>query len=735
MRVLIGLCVLVLFAAQTIGVTRWDFMARLENFAYDKRLLLTMPRTADDRIVIVDIDEKSLAREGRWPWSRKTVARLMDQLFETYGIYVVGLDVVFAEPEESTALRLIKLLQQSELNDERKFQRQLPTLREAFDHDRMFARSLEGRNVVLGLFFGDADASGEIPRAGVLPPPLFPLDEFAARDVPFVRSPGYAGNLAMFQQSASAAGHHMYQPDSDGVVRRVPMLHLHRGGLYEALSLAVTRVALKVDQLEYGPPAEAGASGYSSLEWLSVGGVRVPVDERAQALVPYRGRRGSFPYVSATDVLNGSADPETLRGRIVLIGATAEGLLDLRATPVGPKFPGVEVHANLISGILDDSIKHNPAYAVAAEFVLLLVSGVIMAMLLPLLSPLWASATTLALLAGILGVNLAAWQYANLAFPVSAGLLAILVLFLFNMSWGFFIESRGKRQLANRFGQYVPPELVDEMSKNPEAFSMDTRNQNLTVLFSDVRDFTTISEQLTPSELSRLMNEYLSPMTKIIYDHRGTIDKYMGDAIMAFWGAPVVDPEHARHGLQAAVAMSTKMRELRAEFGKRGWPEIRIGIGLNTGQMNVGNMGSRYRVAYTVMGDAVNIGSRLEGLTKGYGVEIIVSEATRNAVPEYAYLELDRVRVKGKDEPVTIYEPVGLLKECDQATRQRLKTFSDILRSYRARMWDDAETRLRQLAELEPNCRLCSLYLSRITAYRASPPEAGWDGVFVHSTK
>ncbi len=734
-RVLIGLCILALFAAQTIGVTQWDFMARLENFAYDKRLLLTMPRTVDDRIVIVDIDEKSLAREGRWPWTRKTMARLMDQLFERYEVYVVGFDVVFAEPEETTALQVIELLRQSELGDEPRFKNQLPLLLEAFDHDRMFARSLEGRNAVLGLFFGDADASGEIPSAGVLPEPAFAVEEFSGRDIPFVRSAGYAGNLGMFQAGAKAAGHHMYQPDSDGVVRRVPMLHQHNGGLYEALSLAVTRVALKAGELGYGPPEEATPAGYSGLEWLSLGGIRIPVDERVQALVPYRGRKGGFRYVSATDVLSGVAQPEVLKGRIALIGATAEGLLDLRATPVGPKFPGVEVHANLISGILDDSIKHNPAYALGAELMLLLLCGVFMAVLLPLLTPLWASATTLALTAGILGVNLAAWKYADLSFPLSAGLLAILALFLFNMSWGFFVESRGKRQLADRFGQYVPPELVDEMSENPEAFTMETRSSNLTVLFSDVRDFTAISERLTPSELSQLMNAYLSTITRIIYDHRGTIDKYMGDAIMAFWGAPIPDPDHARHGLQTAISMGKRMSELRAEFRQRGWPELYIGIGLNTGLMNVGNMGSEYRVAYTVMGDAVNLGSRLEGLTKSYGVDIIVSETTRTAVPDYAYRELDRVRVKGKDKPVTIYEPIGPLEECDQSTRARLLEFSEFLDAYRGMKWDIADSTLRRLAEQEPEHRLYSLYLERVEEYRASPPDADWDGVFTHRSK
>ncbi|MDX1515089.1 MAG: adenylate/guanylate cyclase domain-containing protein, partial [Gammaproteobacteria bacterium] len=609
-------------------------------------------------------------------------------------------------------------LESTALSEHPEFERRVTSLRQELDYDGQFARSLEGRNVVLGIFFADADAAGEKPQAGVLPPPTFTSGDFAGRNIPFIRSRGYAGNLPELQANARAAGHLMNQPDGDGVVRRVPLLFEYDGDFYEALSLAVTRVALGVDTVEAGFPDIGAGTAYTSMEWLSLGGIPIPVDERVQALVPFRGPQGSFPYISATDILSGAADPSALRDRIVLIGATAEGLLDIRATPVSPKYAGVEVHANLIAGMLDYGIKENPAYSKGAEFVLLVMSGAVMAVLLPVLSPIWAAGVTFLLLGSIIGVNLAAWKYANLAFPLTEGVLAILALFLFNMSWGFFVESRGKRQLASRFGQYVPPELVNEMSVDPDAFTMDTRSRNLTVLFSDVRNFTSISEGLSPQELSDLMNAYLSPMTRIIYDHRGTIDKYMGDAIMAFWGSPLADPEHARHALEAAMAMSKRLRELREEFVARGWPAVRIGVGINTGMMNVGNMGSQYRVAYTVMGDAVNLGSRLEGLTKEYGVEIIVSESTKAAVPEYAYRELDRVRVKGKDEPVTIYEPLGLLDQCDEQTLEHLIANREALEAYREQDWDRAASRYEQLSRATANGRLYTLYLERIEHFR-----------------
>ena len=736
LRILLGLLILSIFAAHIIKLFEWDLIHRLENIAYDARLIFTMPDTTDERIVIVEIDEKSLAKEGRYPWSRKKMARLVDQLFDQYGVFVVGFDIVFAEPEEVSGLEVIEALGQTALGDDPRFNRQADLLRRDLDHDRRFAESLAGRGVVLGIFFADADESGEIPQAGELPKPALTADAFAGRDIPFVVSVGYAGNLSAFQDNARATGHLMNRPDDDGLVRRVPLLYKHGDNLYETLSLAVTRVALGIEKIELGFPTQAGTKGaYSDMEWVSLEEIRIPVDEKAQALVPYRGRRGSFPYVSATDVIRGVADPAVLKDRIVLVGATAEGTFDIRATPMGPKYPGVEVHANLIAGMLDDAIKENPAYAVGIEFVLLVISGAVMAVMLPVLGPLLATATTLLLLASIVGINLFAWQNANIVFPVATGVLAILSLFLFDMSWGFFVESRGKRQLANRFGQYVPPELVDEMSEDPNAFTMDTVSRQITVLFSDVRNFTTISEGLNPKELSALMNEYLSPMTRIIYDQRGTIDKYMGDAIMAFWGAPLGDPDHARHALETAMAMSATLTLLREDFLKRGWPEIRVGVGLNTGVMNVGNMGSRYRVAYTVMGDAVNLGSRLEGLTKEYGAEIIVSEFTRAAVADYAYRELDRVRVKGKDEPVEIFEPLGIHNELDGKVLEEIEASEEALARYRTQDWDGAESRFNALRASYPERRLYALYLARIGYFRQAPPGPQWDGVFTHVTK
>jgi len=474
---------------------------------------------------------------------------------------------------------------------------------------------------------------------------------------------------------------------------------------------------------------------YSGLEWLTIKNRHVPVDHQVQTLVPFRGRQGSFPYVSATDIINGAADRNQLEGRVALVGTTAKGLFDLRSTPVQPNYPGVEAHANLIAGIVDDRVKQNPAYVLAAEVLLLVFSGLVMMFVLPLLGPLVAAAITVLLLLGVIGVNLAIWQYGNFVFPLAAGLMAVLAMFLFNMTYGYVFEQRGKRQLAGLFGQYVPPELVDEMSDNPDEISMESESRELTVLFSDVRGFTTISEGLDPKALSELMNGFLTPMTHVIHNNRGTIDKYMGDAIMAFWGAPIRDPDHARRALQAAMEMIDELAILQHEFAKRGWPPINIGVGLNTGTMSVGNMGSEFRLAYTVLGDAVNLGSRLEGLTKQYGVQLIVNETTAAAVPDFAYLELDRVRVKGKDKPVTIYEPLGPKDSVPKALRSEVKLYREALRLYRAQQWDLAEVQFINLQNTAPDRELYRIYEERISLYREMPPPSDWDGVFTHATK
>ncbi len=735
-RTVLNLTVLWLFLLHVLGIMPWPLLWQLEDFAYDTRLRMYPPEHSAAPLVIVDIDEKSLMEVGRWPWSRHLLAKLLDRLFEDYQANLVAFDMVFPEPDASSGLKVLeRLLAENALGDPVGPAEIPPALRAELDYDARFVQALQDRRVVLGYgFLNQADLNEA--TLGKLPPPNYVLSDFEGMDLSyqFLDATGYVANLPEFTEAAKGSGHFTSQPDEDGVTRRIPLFHGYRDRLYEALSLRVARLYLNaVPEMEI---VDSG-TGYARIEAFYLQGRRIPVDRYLRTLIPFRGERGGFPYISASDVLQGRVNAQQLApDSIVLIGTTATGLYDLRATPVGQVYPGVEVHANLIAGMLQNHLLENPPYMLGAEVLILLIIGLSLIILLPLLSPSWATIFTLGLTAGLLSFNIYLWREAHLVMPLASCLGLILALFLLNMSYGYFIEERGKRRTLKLFGHYVPPQLVDEISRNPELrLSLQGENREMTVLFSDVRDFTHLSEKLDPRQLTELMNHYLTPMTAIIHKHRGTIDKYMGDALMAFWGAPLADPEHARHALRAALEMPGVLAHLAPEFEARGWPRLRMGVGLHCGPMNVGNMGSEFRMAYTVMGDAVNLGSRLEGLTKHYGVSIIVSEAICRAVPEFAYRELDWVRVKGKESPGAIFEPLGLETELSPEILRELAEYREALKAYRQQDWSAAEQAFQALQAHDPRDRLYAVYVERVAYFKQQPPPGDWDGVFVHTSK
>jgi adenylate cyclase len=733
-RIALGLAITLFFIGHAAQYYKVPFIIQLDNIIYDARLRLTMPGGVDERIVILDIDERSLEEIGHWPWPRAVLAELVDKLFGRYQAAIVAFDVVFAEADYSSGIRVLDRLAQGELKDVPQFQQQYRALRPGLDYDALFARAVKGRPVVLGYYLNsDRDAK----RTGAIPEPVLPKGTFRGRNIPFTVWMGYGGNLEPLLRNAASAGHFNPITDDDGVVRRVPMIAELDGAYYEALSLAVVRTMLGFPKVEPGyAPDRFLQRGYSGLEWLQVGPLAVPVDESASALIPYRGRQRSFAYLSLADVLADRVPAERLKGRITLIGTTAPGLLDLRSTPVDNVYPGVEVHANLIAGMLDKKVKLKPPYMLGAEVVLLLIGGVTLSLLIPLLAPLWATLATLAGVLTIGGVNLAVWTEADMVLPLAASILMTASLYTVNMAYGYFVEARSKRQFTELFGQYVPPELVDEMARDPQKYNMAPRDAELTILFSDVRDFTSISEALKPDELREYVNEYLTAMSGIIRSkHRGTLDKYMGDAIMAFWGAPVEDAQHARNGVLAARDMQKECLALNGRFTARGWPPLKMGVGVNTGKVRVGDMGSQVRRAYTAMGDPVNTASRLEGRTKGYGVGVLVGETTRNQVKDVVFREVDRIKVKGKDEAVTVYEPLGLEGEVERATLDELKIWNQALRAYRALQWDQVEVHLLNLQRMHPGCGLYEMYAERVAAMRRHPPAPGWDGVTVYDEK
>jgi adenylate cyclase len=736
-----GLAIVLFFVAHAIhkdrgGVDLLPFVAQLDQIIYDTRLRLTMPRGLDRSVVILDIDEKSLGEIGHWPWNRGLMAELVAKLFERYGVEVLGFDVVWAERDTSSGIDTLDALAQKDFGQVAGFQELYKSLRPALDNDERFAKAIRGRPVVLGYYFNSEERA---VRVNSLPEPALPAGSFAGRNLRFPRWVGYTGNLPAYLRSAAAAGHINPLVDEDGVTRRVPMLLEFDGAYYEALSLAVVRtyIALR-DSARYPgvmPGYPEGARRDAAPEWLKAGPVRIPVDESAAVLIPYRGNKHSFPYIPLADVVKDRIDRDALRGKIVLVGASAHGLQDLRSTPVDSVFPGVEIHANLIAGMLGGTMKEKPAL-IGAEVVLLVLGGVTLAVLIPMLSALWATLATVSGLAALVAFNVAAWSKADMALPLAAPALMTGMLYVINMAYGYFVESRSKRQLAGRFGQYVPPEVVERILADPVKYNMEPRNAELTILFADVRGFTGISEALNPEELREYINEYLTDMSSIIRaKFRGTLDKYIGDAVMAFWGAPVEDPQHARNGVLAALEMQKDCEALNAKFAARGWPALKIGVGVNSGTVRVGDMGSKMRLAYTAMGDAVNVASRLESRTKGYAVGVLVGQATRERVADVVFREVDRVRLKGKDDAVTIYEPLGLQADIGENFARELELWNSTLRAYRSRQWDEAELTLASLVRMNPTCGLYRVYAARLADKRRDPPPPDWDGVTAFEEK
>ncbi|MBF0446328.1 MAG: adenylate/guanylate cyclase domain-containing protein, partial [Magnetococcales bacterium] len=437
------------------------------------------------------------------------------------------------------------------------------------------------------------------------------------------------------------------------------------------------------------------------------------------------------PYVSAVDVLNRSADPVALQNAIVLIGTTATGLMDWRPTPVQHVFPEVEIHANIISGILDGVVKHDPDRQgkIICIIILLLVT-ISMAIVLPRTSTYGAVLLVVVVIISMILINRFAWQNLDLVIPLATQIFLTLLLLTWHISYSYFVESRHKQRLSEIFSHHLPKKVIDEMSKSGIHYTGVGDRRNMTVMFTYIRGFSTISEGFQSTELPKLINAFLTPITSIIHKQHGTIDKYLGDSIMAFWGAPIVDSDHAKHSLQAALEIAKKIETLRAEFQIRGWPPLKIGIGINTGLMNVGNMGSEFRNSYTVMGNSVNLAYRFEGFTNQYGVTVIVGEETRVAVPSMKFRQLDRIHVRGRTVPISIYEPVDFSDKLTNDSNAQLESYHNALDLYHQQKCHEAEILFQNLKQRDPERMIYDIYISRIKHYKTNSPGPNWNGVF-----
>src|SRR5471030_1827725 len=533
----------------------------MDSFFAGLRMRLVKP-VLDPRIVIVDIDEKSIAEIGHFPWNRKIVAHLVSQLTDHYDVQAAGFDIVFAEADNSSGYEVLDKLAAHQLKDVSGFRGQVDALRESLDYDGLLVKALQDKPVVLGYNIADGQ------RKGMLPAPFFTTDTLNGRTVPAIESNGYLANLERLQKVAATGGIFTAITDADGTLRRSALVMRIGDGYYPTLSLATVAVALNARAISPSfsknvadMSASERANGGLDKLLMFVGQEKaplvIPVGENLTDVIEFRGsggpKGGAFTYVSAADVLAGRVKKDVLDGRIVLVGTTAPGLLDLRPTPVNNEYPGVEVHANLIKSILDERFKLRPDFADGIEGLQVGVVGVLLAIALAVMSPLRSIALAAAVAAGVLGLNYWAYTEQDWVLKMAMTLVLIACVFVLNVAWGYFFEVRKGQALVSRFGEYVAPELVAEMAENPEKYNMDGESRELTVLFVDVRGFTTISEGLTPKALREYINLYLTAMSEDIRDsHRGTLDKYIGDAVMAFWGAVAV-ADVFRHGRQIQV--------------------------------------------------------------------------------------------------------------------------------------------------------------------------------------
>ena len=731
----IGLFFILLACAHAAEIIPSNTLERLDIFFYDLRVRVQQPKL-DPRVVIVDIDEKSLNEIGRWPWSRNVFADIIDNLTDYYQVRAVGFDIQFSEPDLSSGYTTLEALSKNELKDVPNFESKLAELKPQLDYDQRFAKAIQGKPVVLGYFLSAEQ------KKGVLPAPAFTVSELNGRKLNAVPFKGYDANIETLQSAARSGGFFNADLDADGILRSTLLLGRIGDGYYESLGLATARVAMHATTAK---PVFLHATGrdYGTLDSILLNTEpepkRVPVEDFLKVQIDYRGTGGpdggGFRYVSATDVLHKRIDFQDLANRIILIGTTAPGLNDLRATPIRSDYPGVEAHANVIASILDGKFKQRPDYAPGYDVLQILVIGAILILALSYLKPLPSMLFTLASGVGVIWFNFWAYRSLNLILPVATLLLLMLSLFILNVAWGYWFEFRKGRAITSLFGEYVAPELVEVMAEDPENYSMEGEKRDITIMFADVRNFTTISESLEANTLREYINRYLTDVSEDIRGNRGTLDKYIGDCVMAFWGAPVPLQDHAARAVGTALQMLKTAKRLNEEYIERGWPPLKIGIGVNTGEARVGDMGSKIRRAYTVMGDPVNLASRLEGLTKEYGVSLAVGEETMRAAPQFVYRELDRVRPKGKNEPVAIYQPICLESELDPTMRRTLARWHEALAYYREQKWDKAEAILRELYDAYPDEWLYDIFLESIEEFRASPPGPDWDGVTTFKTK
>jgi len=751
---------LVLVANFILFLLQPSFLKQLELKVFDFQLQIrshffSSAAERESQVVILDIDEKALKKFGRFPWPRDIMAAVFERV-HGFKPKVVALDLLFSEHSsvsQSDTQLLLKWIEQKRPQ----FSGDISQLdRLAFDNflmglnqqvsqisdskstaqDEALARVLGNRqNTVLGFQMNqDADPAKTIDKR-IQSLSRQSICNSLSKNTNIFRLRNVVTNLDMFSKFPQAQGYINIIPDIDGSIRQNTMLLGVGQKIFPSLALRAAANGM-------GEDITCITDGNDILT-LKIGKTSIPLGEHGQMLIDYPGSKKRFSYLSIADLMENKLTRKDFEGKYVLVGSSAAGLLDLRVTPFSRAFPGVEIHATTIDNILAKQFLHHSVTASGIEMLLLLFAGLISVGFLGSLGSLGAAGFSCILTILVLGGQFALMLKTGEVYFIFATLLTILSIYVSMTLVHFFFsekredsEKRRREQIKDAFQHYVSATLVEEIIREPHLLKLGGERRELTVLFSDIRGFTTISERLTPEALADLLNEYLTPMTDIILARRGLLDKYMGDAIMAVFGAPLHFPEHASVACLAAIEMSQQLKILQAHWRERNIPPLHVGVGLNTGEMSVGNMGSKQRFDYTVIGDHVNLGSRLEGTNKFYGTEIIVSEFTKKAAGDgFLFRELDRLQVKGKNQGVTIFELLCTQAEATAFLRELCERFSEALAAYRNANWDRAQKLFESILAFHPEDKPSRLFLERISHFRIAPPPKDWVGVFEMKTK
>lgn len=688
------------------------------------------PREYQDLpVIIVDIDEASLSRFGQWPWPRDRLATLIDQLTQA-GAAAIAFDVVFSEPDRTSPSVLADSANGYD-------DRVRAILRELPDHDASFAASIRASRVVVGQsayhkkIVGREEATKiRTPFATLGPNPKSYL----------IRFPDLLSNIPELEAAALGRGVFSIVPEFDGLVRRVPLVVVADDMLVPALIVDLLRVATGGDSVLI-------RSAETGVQSIVVNRVTIPTDQFGRVWVHYTPSLSSR-FLSAGDVLTGNVPSQKIAGKLVLIGTSAVGLLDQKATPIASSMPGVEVHAQLLETILAGTSLTRPQYATFVEIAFIIVVGLTMILLIPVRGALEIFFLGAVVAALAIAGSWTVFVNERLLFDVSYPLISLFTIYVSLVFVNYIREETQRNEIRSAFGHYLSYDLIEQLANDPEKLVLGGETKHMSVLFSDVRGFTEISEahKSRPQELSLLINSILTPLSVAVIEQKGTIDKYMGDNIMAFWNAPLSNPDHAQSACTAALDMLRRLdrvnNEREAEAAANNQPNLplKIGVGINTGECVVGNMGSDLRFDYTVLGDSVNLASRLEGQSKFYGRPIVIGETTARIVENaFALLELDIIQVKGKSEPERIFTILGENELQSDPIYQRTRDATDaLLNAYRRQDWNSAEKALKrcELGSVKLGLtEFFSVYRERIAEFRINPPPPDWNGVFQATAK